>query len=86
MTFMLSSQLAQTAATSIAWEIAYVFNGVVKNCTAIVDILRANRPSTINAICLQEFKEGDTLSWQIRNLDGTQNCLIRRATIVVGPA
>lgn len=86
MSLSFSLQLAQTSGSGIAWEVAYLYNNILRNCTGTIEVLRATRPGTLNVICLQKFEEGDTVSWQIRNLDGTQNCLIRRATLVVGPA
>ena len=86
MSFSFSLQFAQTSSNGIAWEVAYLYNNVLRNCTGTIEIIRSTRPGTLNVICLQKFAEGDTMSWQIRNLDGNQNCLIRRATLVVGPA
>lgn len=81
-----SAQFSQTSGTGIGWEVAFLQNGVLDDCTGTIEVQRFNRPGTLNTICLHNFKKGDTVSWQIRNLDNSQNCLIRRASLIVGPS
>ena len=82
----LSTQLSQTSGFGISWEVAFLYNGVLNDCTGTIEVPRFNRPGTLNTLCLQNFKKGDIISWQIRNLDSNRDCLIRRASLVVGPS
>ena len=85
LSLVLSCQLSQVAGTSISWEIAFLQNGILNDCTATIDVLRFNRPGTVSILCLRKIEYGDIISFQIRNLDNTTNCLIRRASVIVGP-
>lgn len=86
LSLIFSCQLAQTSGGGIAWELGFLFNDVIRTCTSTVEVIRSFRPSTVSVLCMDNFKYGDTVSWVVRNLDGTQNCLVRRATLICGPS
>ena len=86
LSLVLAAQLSQTGGTGIGWEVAFLYNGSLNDCTGTIEVQRFNRPGTLNTLCLQNFKKGDIVSWQIKNLDNSQNCLIRRASLIIGPS
>lgn len=82
--FTFSSQLSQVTTINVGWEVAFLFNGVNNDCSGTIEVIRFNRPGTLNVVCIQKLSFGDTVSIQIRNLDSIIDCLVRRGTFIVG--